>query len=513
MSPDCSWATKLLDAARRRNIVFSPAEVEAVYAAHSGSPLARWVQHNLVARETAVLSNEELALWRRLQESPSSLPTRDAAADADWVSIPTTDDEFRSATADLNASTRAIERRSTILDAQSALASRLAGSEDGCRVRKSKHRQFFNQKEAAEVQHVKFANHQLYETLCADLQTEHAIVSRDLKSVHATVAEVLNADDRALVRLNEVSANRTELDVDVDAVGERVAKLTTALRHFRSQAVKDRLDRTYLESLANGESEEEEQRSEAVSADEVQNIHADLGSLYAEIDDVATMLVSHEHGKGVDSTISSIRQLRSENSRARTELVYDKLAALTASLEILSTRLENLQNRRLALHRLQLQSQHLGPAINAPTRHDLAVPAAGPASTLSSRRDRAEDEDDYPAISALLRHFGLSGLPQTGNGNGNVSSTTFHEQVSSSTFHEQVRTLAAKLSCKSAQNVRQILDISETAITTRRAASQSLFEVLDTNSARDLDRELRALEDRIAQARAEIETTRPRPRP
>lgn len=103
-------------------------------------------------------------------------------------------------------------------------------------------------------------------------------------------------------------------------------------------------------------------------------------------------------------------------------------------------------------------------------------------------------EDDCPAASALLRHFGFSS-----DGHRNTPFSLF----------DQVQGLVAKVSRQSAENRDQILEISARAVRDRRAALQSLSDALETHSAPDVDIEMRGLEERIGHARAEIEKTRP----
>ncbi|EXJ88479.1 hypothetical protein A1O1_05409 [Capronia coronata CBS 617.96] len=485
MSLDHSWMNQLLQAARERNIVFSQAELDEIHATHPQSLLARWTHRNLFASDDALLSADELALWQRLEETQFA-PT---SKDVDEISIPTTEEDFRSAIAELNASTRTLERRTRILDSQNALASQLATSENACRGQRSRHRQYFNQKEAAEVQHVKFANDQLLGTVRADLQDQSDVVAKDVKSVHAIVADVLNADDRALDELNELSARRRpEPRTDTEAAKERVARLTAALQHFHTQAIKDRLDRTYLESLADSDLG----ATEAVSTDGVQDVQTDLGSLYTEIDDVATMFVSHEHSGHIQSTIFDIDRRAAEEQHAHTELGYSKLCSLTETLDTLYTRLKTLQSRRLALHDLRSQCQNIArpPSVpTAATRRD--VPLHNSTLVSSSSQLGRDGEAAYPATSGLMGHFGLSS-----DSDGRTSIP----------LHEQIQTLAATLSAQSAEDVNKILDISGSVVRERQAALQRLSAGLNTRSEPDLDLEMRALEDQIAEGRAKLET-------
>ena len=155
-------------------------------------------------------------------------------------------------------------------------------------------------------------------------------MAKDVKAVPAIATELLNADDRALAELNDLvdSSSKSKPSLDVDAVRARAAELTRALRYFRAEAVRDWLDRTYLESLdiSNSESNTVNPVSMGtedvcVSAATLKDVQDDLGSLYTEIDDVMTMLVSQEHGNAIESALRGIQRARREENQNVTEQV------------------------------------------------------------------------------------------------------------------------------------------------------------------------------------------------
>lgn len=141
------------------------------------------------------------------------------------------------------------------------------------------------------------------------------MVDRDVKAVQATVVEILNSDDRAFAGLNELSASRPKATLDTVAMETHLTKLLTALRHFRVEAVKDRLDRTYLESL--GDAPELADASAAT----IQEIQQDLRCLYSEINDVVAMVASQEHGNAIDASLRHARRARQHKERVDNEQV------------------------------------------------------------------------------------------------------------------------------------------------------------------------------------------------
>ncbi|KAL2444449.1 hypothetical protein ABEF95_016826 [Exophiala dermatitidis] len=489
-SPDHSWVNTLLEAARERNIVLSAAEVRAIRASQPQSPLAQWVRRNLMVSTSTLMSTEEVELWQHVKESKCS--SAEAASVVD-CSIPTTDEEFRSATTDLNAQTQDLGRRCQVLESQTALAARLRDSVKSSQASRAKHARYFDQKEAAGLQHVKFANDQLSETLQADIRAEFQIVGRDVKSAHAIVAETLNADDRALEEFNEICATKpNQAEIDIDLLERRVSELTAALRHFRAQLIKDHLDRTYLGTLAQNLQEDDEEAASSSTTttvqddderEAIQNLQDDLGSLYAEIDDVATMSVTQAHSQAIESALRDLQQLKAEELRMRNELLSTRLSNMTTTLDDLSSKLEHLQSRRLSLDEIRVKCQDISARANT----------ISPATSIGRRQPtKADSSGSRPnghdaATSALLQHFGLS--------------------ESINTPDHQIQNLAAKMSRQSADNVDHILRLVETAATRGNKVIQSLENALGAKSTVYLNNELRTLEERINDAKADIEAT------
>lgn len=182
---------------------------------------------------------------------------------------------------------------------------------------------------------MQWQNEQLLDHLHADLQFESENVAKDVKSVHSVVSQALSADDRALAELNDLATRRTKSTVDTSDIGQRLAQLTSALQHFRVQAVKDHLDCTYLRSLNDLYSPEGEKSPQdpAVPSATVKEIQHDLGLLYSEIDDVVTMTVRHEHTGPIEASLHQIDAAREMEGRAvgRQVCVYALTWALCRS--------------------------------------------------------------------------------------------------------------------------------------------------------------------------------------
>lgn len=121
---------------------------------------------------------------------------------------------------------------------------------------------------------------------------------------------LLNSDDRALNEMNNVSAGRSQPTLDLEQTTQRVRQLAAALQHFRVQALKDKLDCTYLESLDDHETGGKEPLSGDISTRTVDEVQQDLSSLYAEIDDVVTMTVHNEHSEPIEAAIRQMSSAR-----------------------------------------------------------------------------------------------------------------------------------------------------------------------------------------------------------
>jgi len=158
-------------------------------------------------------------------------------------------------------------------------------------------------------------NDDLSQNISAELQYQVENIAKFVKPVHAIVSETFNSDDRALADLNGVDMDKPSITPqNVESVRVQTERLIAALRYFRQQALKDRLDRIYLESLdplTNGDD-----LSDISDASPVE-VQIDLGSLYTEIDDVVSMLVSQEYGTRFDSALKTIERLKSQADHTR----------------------------------------------------------------------------------------------------------------------------------------------------------------------------------------------------
>jgi hypothetical protein len=134
----------------------------------------------------------------------------------------------------------------------------------------------------------------------------------------------LKSDDRTLAELNETTAFanvESERSFDFEAQQNQVEKLTRALQLLRAETVKDRLDRIYLESQSGADSRGDDPDAQPPTESTLKAAKDDLSSLYAEIDDVATMVVSQEYGSALHVAVREIRRAQLQEKQIVNEQV------------------------------------------------------------------------------------------------------------------------------------------------------------------------------------------------
>ncbi|KIX99007.1 uncharacterized protein Z520_05468 [Fonsecaea multimorphosa CBS 102226] len=393
------------------------------------------------------------------------------------MTIPSTNEELQSAIKALKTSTKAIERRTRVLHAQDVQLAQLEEAEDAIKAGKARQEQYLHQKQAAEVQHVKFVNEQLFETLGLTLRAEFDRTTKDVSLTPAIVRELLNSDDRVLSELNDLSSSGApdRCQIDLDALADRVNKLTHALRYFRAKTLKDRLDCAYLETLS---ATDNSTNAQDVSDGTIDAVQEDLNSLYTEIDDVVGMVVAQQHGNALHEALRSVHRARKQDDRRLNEKVHGQLSTLTEVVVNLSKGLESLRSRRLGLHELDAHLQHLETTARSHTK-----PVIGQAD--------AELKDTVnPAAKALCHHFGLT------------SESVDRKRSDIAAAMAQLHDLTLRLDCQSAGNVLRFLQLSDQAAAMRSAAVQRSSDALASHDSYELD--VRELEEMIAAAKTEM---------
>ncbi len=164
--------------------------------------------------------------------------------------------------------------------------------------------------------------------------------------------------------------------------------------------------------------------------------------------------------------------------------MHSKLCSLTASLEHLASRLEHLRAQTVALDQLSSRtaSLEIKPTTNIRSIHR---------ATLS--RPQGPNDHSPTAATALMQYFGFSTTDTLGTQGISLS--------------QQIEARTSETLAKAMENVDEILRASERAAGRRLAAMEDVADALSVSphSCSDSGREVRALEERINAARAELE--------
>ena len=102
------------------------------------------------------------------------------------------------------------------------------------------------------------------------------------------VSQMLKEHDRVLQEFEEFASN-LEDDGDDVALEERAAKLSAQLGGLLAQEIHCRLDRLYLEGVAEGESQKGQEEDIGYQAEQLVSLEEEISSLYSEIDILAQM--------------------------------------------------------------------------------------------------------------------------------------------------------------------------------------------------------------------------------
>ena len=160
----------------------------------------------------------------------------------------------------------------------------------------------------------------------------------------AIVTERLKHHDKVIASLPSTSDLATKSTVS-DA--NRIRLLTEALTALRSNALRDRLDRVFLEAFRDqyDEADSEPSRSESTA------LEADVKSLYVEIDDVAGMLVRHQY-------TGPMHTLSQELERADHEARQRALRQNAVQLKSLTNEAEQMKEHGKAITGAEVLGKH-----------------------------------------------------------------------------------------------------------------------------------------------------------
>ncbi|KAK5072490.1 hypothetical protein LTR64_005038 [Lithohypha guttulata] len=197
----------------------------------------------------------------------------------------------------------------------------------------------------------------LGETLTADLKDARLSASEDLRKSIATTTittdDTLARHDHQFVLLDEQLGSQDAVDTGQDL---RREKLLAALRYTYAETIRLRLNRCYLQALTTEQECEDISKYNQIRDDSIQAktdlLQQDLRMLYSEIDDVAQMLVMHEHGNRLHSVGQRLNRITETLNDKQTQHAVEQISAMCKKIEALTVHVERLQSYRLVHQKL-----------------------------------------------------------------------------------------------------------------------------------------------------------------
>ena len=122
------------------------------------------------------------------------------------------------------------------------------------------------------------------------------------------VAQMLNEHDRMLQEFEEL-ASGLEDDSDDVALEGRAATLSAQLGGLLAQEIHCRLDRLYLEGIAEAEIQDDNEKDIGEQAEQLASLEEEISSLYSEIDILAQMASQQKFQGRVNQALKVKREM------------------------------------------------------------------------------------------------------------------------------------------------------------------------------------------------------------
>ncbi|KAK5094960.1 hypothetical protein LTS08_008356 [Lithohypha guttulata] len=197
----------------------------------------------------------------------------------------------------------------------------------------------------------------LGEALTADLKDARLSASEDLRKSIATTTittdDTLVRHDHRFVLLDKQLGFQDAVDTDQDL---RREKLLAALRHTYAETIRVRLNRCYLQALTTEQEYEDISKYDQIRDNSIQAktdlLQQDLRMLYSEVDDIAQMLVMHEHGDRLHSVGQRLNRITETLNDRQTQYAVEQISAMGKELDALIAHIERLQSHRVIHQKL-----------------------------------------------------------------------------------------------------------------------------------------------------------------
>ena len=469
--PSTQQVLDLIKAAKEHNIELSNSDIEIIKKSPSDSPLAKWLND---FNPSHLLSPEDVQIWRHIQDTNVSILESGSGSTESL-----TDTKIRCAISQLEASTRRLDAQTETLDAQHSLLARQSHRSSQLRSQLAAHITVQHRKATQQAQNVHLANVAKLTDLKSRLRSRKEQLEKESRTLQPKVTERLKGDDRGFDSLQNFLAadvaGRANSEHSFNAEEERgrIELLLKALSKARAEEIRDKLDTVFLEELNRSSVEEGTQDdgsqlapdsdaqtdSKAMTAE----LKADIQSLYEEINDVAGMLVEHEHGAPLRRCLDEMVQAEEREKQRVLSTAVQKIKMMTHDLDFLRNQIEAKRSEKIVLGRMAAEIERVERDMtltNIPTTRPVAAQQSG----------------DHRKLEEMMGQLRLS----------------------------HSATEAQDTDTKDTGSHDSTMDKLEAAAQQRKEAVAMLPKATASNT--NVEDGLEALEKRIAEARAELES-------
>ncbi|KAI9789946.1 MAG: hypothetical protein M1833_002140 [Piccolia ochrophora] len=424
MKPPKDALDQLLRALQDRQVPLGRDDVQWAFKSPStASIVEEWVRKYL--GPDTLLSQEELDLYQKLERTGA---TRGITASNDLSTIsPLTDDDLRAAIESLQNSSAAIDEQTTVLKKQRDALEGITLQRHAAHSTRDETNRRRDQRYLQEKQRTATAVEELSQDLSSHLVEYQQQARSQTKLMNTGVAETLRSDDKTLSRLEDLmretvstSSEQTRAEAEstqasrlsdksVSLAPTEVRRLTAnlvfRLINLKTEEIRCRLDRVYLESYE--KSSAEEVVHQGISKDETGTIEEELESLYSEIAPVSQMSVQQEY----------LQPLLQAIEDQKTRIVGQSVAALKY---ILKDRALELQAHHGAISAIAsiAKAHGLFEPTEMISQSELTKPSTQGLSLSGSmspvrkgtshhKSSPASAEEDRKAVEQMFRHLGL----------------------------------------------------------------------------------------------------------
>ncbi|WEW57939.1 Vacuolar cation/proton exchanger 5 [Emydomyces testavorans] len=398
---------EVVSAFKDRNIQF---KYEDIRAALADSGTRDWVVKHL--NDDTLLSKEEITLYSKLEAS-GALNAVLQGVDVSSTR-PILDDEIRTAIESLKASTAAIDSQTEALRRQCKELKSQIREVSQAEQQRSKSTARLSTGHTAEKQRIDLAMEDLVHEFEEKLQAAQKALVADQNNLPSITSNLLREHDavfRSMEKLvlNSQSAENNEL------LRKRINDLSVFLAKYIAEEVNCRLDRVFLETVANSQSMEDD---DPQVSEQLESVEAEVSSLYPEISVLAEMAARQQFQSPILRVLEEVQEQSQFVAEEQLQHVLETMIQLTESTEQFTEMLKNRQVHHSTLNSLAVSyqteiSSHQLPKAKPEnkrlSRHSsrLSQAYASPRE-ITREKSNAAGEQSLQSLETMLRRFGIS---------------------------------------------------------------------------------------------------------